>query len=326
MNTPKPFVKHAGGKSRLLPEVISRIPEYGKRFFDPFVGGGSVTFGIMADRILTDRTIAADANLRLINTFLVVQQNVNELIEEYTELESTYNKTAHYGKEAFYYKIVNLFNSAPRTLGDISQAARYLFLNRTCFNGLFRENSRGDFNVSFGKRLSPSILNVDNLLNCSRSLASTEIRHADFAEVLADAKKGDVAYLDPPYESCFSNYTASGFNLADHKRLRDICIELTDRGVLFLLSNSCTPTIVDLYQKHFKIEVVTTRWTISRDGNRRPLINELLISNYDHHDGSIISKGCVTPKTQPPITEMSFPESDYDSTEFWGYSNLGDQL
>lgn len=171
-----------------------------------------------------------------------------------------------------------------KTLSSVEKASRFVYLNRTCFNGMYRVNSQGQFNVPFGHYKNPRILDVQNLLNCSRLLQRTEIKCADFSYILTMANKGDFVYFDPPYvplsiTSNFTSYTKDGFDIEMQFKLRDICDELDSKGVKFMLSNSDTELVKELYNKYTIIKVFATR-QINANGFGRGKISEILVRNY----------------------------------------------
>ena len=264
---PGPLLKWAGGKSQLLSTFDNLFPRSFNRYFEPFLGGGAVFF-----HLLPERATLSDLNHELINCYQVVRDDVDRLIELLRR---------HKNDKAYYYK-VRAWDS--RKLEPLERAARLIFLNKTCFNGLYRVNSQGQFNVPFGRYKNPKLCDEPNLHAVSQALSSVELRCAPFEEVLRQAKKGDFVYLDPPYQpisptSNFTGYTKDAFAFEDQKRLCKAAQVLNRRGCRFMLSNSDNEFIRELYQE-FQIVTVQANRAINCRADRRGRISELLIMNY----------------------------------------------
>lgn len=267
--TPKPFLKWAGGKTVLLPEILPRLPKRIGTYFEPFLGGGAVFFALANERRF-DHAELFDANVELMRTYKALQEDpfpVVALLEEF----------AREHREVFYYAV-----RAQEPSKRKECAARFIYLNRTCFNGLYRVNRSGKFNVPMGEYANPKILDKQNLLAVHDALEKVRLLSCDFGEVFYSAGPGDAVYFDPPYvpfnrTSNFTAYSAGGFGEADHTRLRDLFLELDSRGVHVLLSNSDTPFVRELY-KGFKIEEVSAPRRVNSKGNKRGNVTELLIS------------------------------------------------
>lgn len=265
-NRTKPLVKWAGGKSGLLLQLMAHFPQKFERYLEPFVGGGAVFFA------LKQRTPAVinDSNTELTTLYDVVRTEPKKLIRELGKLADKYSET-------FYYEV-----RSSRPTDPVAIAARLLFLNKTCFNGLYRENSRGDFNVSFGKRVNcPALYEIENLFSASERLKHAKVLNQDFSEVLARAKKGDLVYCDPPYEplnstSSFQSYTPQRFPTSAQERLRDACVEAANRGAVVFISNSTALPIRRIFAGH-SIESVQAKRAINSKGSARGEIAELLI-------------------------------------------------
>jgi DNA adenine methylase len=267
----KPFVKWVGGKSQLRLDLLSRLPTSFVRYFEPFLGGGALFFALQPSK-----AYLSDINLDLINTYRAIQNNVSELIEDL--------KQHRYDKD-YYYKIRNI----DRTLDylewtDIQKASRLIYLNKSCFNGLYRVNSKGYFNVPMGSYNNPKILDEENLLACSKALKKCNISIHPFLEIEDILDKDDFVYFDPPYAplnttSNFTSYTQDGFGSKMQIELRDFCNRLTDRGVKFMLSNSSAPLIIELYEK-YHIEFVYASRAINSKGENRGKIPEVIVRNY----------------------------------------------
>lgn len=270
----KPLVKWAGGKRQLLNEIRKYIPAKLNRYYEPFLGGGAVWFDLQPDTFVVN-----DLNADIMNVYQVVKTDVDALI---AELKTHKNDAAHYDRIRRRDR-----NPAFNTSDPVQRAARLLYLNKTCFNGLFRVNRQGYFNVSFGNYKKPDILNEATLRAVSQYLNETEgtILTGDFAEAVRCASRESFVYFDPPYvpldhKPSFTGYTATGFGPAEQHRLKAVCDDLTQRGCKFLLSNSSTEFIHDLYQK-YRIVTVQAKRSINRVADQRGNVEEVLIRNYD---------------------------------------------
>ena len=269
--TARPFVKWAGGKTQLLPELLTRVPERFTRYFEPFVGGGALFFALTPER-----AVLSDVNPDLINAYNVVKSNLTELMRDLRR---------HIYCEEYYYKVRNVDRtSAYKRWSSVRRAGRLIFLNKTCYNGLYRVNSKGEFNTPFGDYKNPKILDRDNLLACSRELQRATIVLESFEGVLKRAKKGDFVYFDPPYAplsatSNFTSYSKGGFDSVMQVALRDVCLKLDKKGIKFMVSNSSAPLILELY-KMFKISFVTASRAINSKVAGRGEIEEVIVTNY----------------------------------------------
>jgi DNA adenine methylase len=264
-----PFVKWAGGKSSLLPQILPRIPERFGTYYEPFVGGGAVFFAV---RPL--RAVLADINAELIDAYLEVRDDPAGLMRTLDRYR--------YDRET-YYRVRAL---QPATLSRQERAARFLYLNRTCYNGLYRVNRRGEFNVPMGRYPHPRRLYDPAVIwAASAALAHAEIRCASFEETLLSARAGDFVYLDPPYwpldvTSSFTRYSQLGFTASDQQWLKAQVDRLTERGCRVLLSNSDTPFTRWLYAE-YRIEQVHAPRPINADPTGRGSIPEILVRNYE---------------------------------------------
>lgn len=266
--TPKPFLKWAGGKGRLATEVLDRLPERIGTYFEPFLGGAAIFFALSNARRF-QRAILTDKNAELVNVYRAVQQDVEKLIVELEQL-------AH-SEEAYY----EIRAQRPRSL--IKRAARTIYLNRTGYNGLYRVNRSGDFNVPFGRYKSPKYCDPPRLRAASLALRDAEIFVADFEHVTQRATRGDAVYFDPPYvpvsrTANFTAYHREPFGPADQARLVGAFRELGAARVHALLSNSDTPETQQLYAG-LHVERVTMPRAINSRGSGRGLVGELLVSN-----------------------------------------------
>ena len=274
-----PFLKWAGGKRKLaeIYEQIGAFPRVFKQYYEPFVGGGAVFF-----RLQPEHATLSDSNPELINTYMVIKNKKNSLFELLEEHQIRHLK----GKEQYYYKIRNI---EPCSLNDVERAARTIFLNRTCFNGLYRVNQKGHFNVPYGRYKNPRILDINNLQRVSQLLQDTILKTTDFEKGVHSANKGDFVYLDPPYRplnvtSSFTSYTEQNFDDEDQSRLAILFENLSNRGCLILESNSDTTIIRDLYSKRgIHISEVKAPRIINCKASGRGPITELVISNYAFH-------------------------------------------
>lgn len=274
----QPVIKWVGGKRQLLPAIREKVPEglvwSEATYFEPFVGGGAVLFDLMPDRAVVN-----DSNEELINLYHVVEHDTDALIG----LLSTYPNDPE-----FYYEIRALDRDAEVfcSLSDVERPARMVYLNKTCFNGLYRVNKKGQFNASFGKYANPKICDEPALRSMSNYLnsADVEFRCGDYLDALDGAREGDFVYFDPPYAplsvtSSFARYTSEGFDLDDQVRLRDVIDELTERGVFVLLSNSSSPVVFDLYSD-YETDVVSATRRVNSKGSGRGAVDEVLIRNF----------------------------------------------
>ena len=276
----KPFVKWAGGKRQLIPELLKHIPKNFNNYFEPFVGGGALFFELYNLGILKDKKVYLfDINDELINTYEVIRDFPDKLIEKLKEFKSQHNKE-------FYYQIRELDRDENyKNLDNITKAARFIYLNRTCFNGLYRVNKKGYFNVPMGSYENPQIVNEENILAVSEALQNVIIKHCDYREVLKYANSGDFIYFDPPYyplndTANFTSYTQGDFLEKEQIELFETFKFLANKGCSMLESNSDTEFINNLY-KEFTIEKVFANRAINSKGSKRGKITEVLIRNYN---------------------------------------------
>lgn len=270
----QPFLKWAGGKRQLLPEIRKYIPKKINTYYEPFLGAGAVLFDIQPKKAVIN-----DINTELINTYIAIRDHVDELINDLKK---------HKNEKEYFYAIRDLDRKEEfKELSLVERASRIIYLNKTCFNGLFRVNSQGHFNVPFGKYKNPQIVNEIVLRAVHNYLNSNDITilNVDFEKAVENAKKGDFIYFDPPYDpvsdtSSFTGYSLYGFDKDDQIRLRDLFVELDKRGCKVLLSNSATDFIKDLY-KDFHIEVISANRNINANASRRGKIDEVLVMNYE---------------------------------------------
>jgi DNA adenine methylase len=269
----RPFVKWAGGKRQLLPELQRYVPASFARYIEPFVGGGALFFQLSA-RLgaseCTPRALLADVNQRLIRTY----QGVRDAVEDVIALLAGYLHD-----EQFYYR---LREKPIDGLSDAEVAAWFIYLNKIGFNGLYRVNRQNRFNVPFGRHKNPTICDEQTLRACSRALAGVELQVAGFELSAQRAEAGDLVYFDPPYvplsvTSSFTRYTSDGFDAEAQKRLRDVALSLKQRGVHVLLSNSSASSVRELYRKDFEIVEVSATRLVNSKAAGRGAITELVI-------------------------------------------------
>lgn len=275
-----PFVKWAGGKTQLVAKLDDRVPDDFNRYFEPFLGGGAFFFHLVSKKHLRFTAYLSDVNKDLINAYKVVKDNVEGLIELLRYHEKEYKRNSH----EYYYEL----RAHIKPLTDVEAAARFITLNKTCYNGLYRVNKNGMFNVPIGNYKNPLICDTENLRNVSLALRHSDahILVRDYKDILETAKENDFVYLDPPYKPTsitanFTGYTNGGFNDKDQVDLYHLFRRLDNRRCKVLLSNSDTPYIRELYRefKEYTKEVNALR-AINCKGSKRAGHTELLISNY----------------------------------------------
>lgn len=272
----KPILRWAGGKTQLLPEIEKHMPMEYNHYFEPFVGAGAVVLYLQPEKATIN-----DFNEDLVATYITIRDNVEELIE-------LLKKHKEKNSKDYYYEIRDWDRQEFfKDLSSVEKAARVIYMNKTNFNGLFRVNSRGEFNVPYGHLKNPAILNEELLRNLSRYLNENKVKilSGDFEKAVKGAKAGDFVYFDPPYHELpgspsFTAYQAGGFNEDEQKRLKGVMDRLTKKGVKVMLSNSYTPFIEELY-KDYNIEIVYARRNINSNGNGRGAIKEVLVKNYE---------------------------------------------
>lgn len=271
---PAPIVKWVGGKTRLLPELTARMPKQFGRYYEPFVGGGALFY-----RLAPEHAVLADANADLIATYAAVRDDVDGVIQGLA-------KHAHLHCETYYYSMRQWWNESRADMDHDMRAATFIYLNKTCFNGLWRVNRSGDFNVPMGRYTDPPICVPDALRTASGLLALATLRCGDYGIAVADATRGDFLYFDPPYDPVtktanFTSYTDNGFGHDQQRALAETARSLVARGCQVMLSNSDTSFIRSLYQD-FAIDRVKCARAINSNGSKRGAVDELIIIGGYH--------------------------------------------
>lgn len=271
-----PVLKWVGGKRQLMDEIKRYLPEdINKRaYYEPFIGGGAVLFELQPKKAIIN-----DVNEELINVYKTIKDSVEELISILEKHENT---------SEYFYDIRDLDRDKAKyqTLSDVERAARILYLNKTCFNGLFRVNSSGEFNVPYGKYKNPNIVNEITLRAVSNYFNENKIefRCGDFEEAIKGIRKNSFVYLDPPYDpvsdsSSFTGYAKGGFGREEQIRLKEMVDRLTEKGIKVMLSNSYTDFILELYSE-YRIEIVYAKRNVNSVATKRGEIKEVLVMNY----------------------------------------------
>lgn len=268
-----PFVKWVGGKGRILPQLMPLMPAGVDRMrhVEPFVGGGALFFSR-----LPERALLCDVNRSLIGTYEAIRDDLDGVVESLEALSVGHCKERYYGVRERY----NTMSRAPSS----DRAAMFIYLNKTCFNGLHRVNRKGEFNVPMGSYKNPRILDYDGLCAASAALQTADLVHDGFEGLLRRARPGDFVYFDPPYEPVsdtanFTGYAQGGFDQAAQTRLRDVYRELDRRGCKLMLSNSDVPFIRELYQD-FNVDLVAAPRAINCDARGRGKVSEVVVRNY----------------------------------------------
>jgi len=271
-----PFLKWVGGKRQLLPKIIEHLPKNIRelRYFEPFIGGGAVLFHLQPEDAVIN-----DFNKELINVYNVVKDNLDDLIVDLKKHKNT---------SEYFYQIRGLDRTDEfLSLSEVQRASRIIYLNKTCFNGLYRVNNAGEFNAPFGRYKNPNIVNEPTLKAVNKFLNKNNIsiNNGDYSDILETADENSFIYLDPPYHpisenSNFTGYVQGGWDMFDQIRLREVCDILNEKGAKFLLSNSSSPFIKDQYEK-YKITTVKAIRAINSNGSDRGEIDEVLIQNYE---------------------------------------------
>ena len=269
-----PFLKWVGGKRQLMSAIKDLIPKNYTNYYEPFIGGGAVLFGLQPKKAVIN-----DCNEELINVYQTIKENPEELI---------FDLKTHKNESDYFYKLRGLDREKKfENLSNVKKASRVIYLNKTCYNGLYRVNSSGEFNSPFGRYKNPNIVNETTIKAVSKYLNNNDITilNEDFEESVKKTKKNVFVYFDPPYHpvstnSNFTGYVQGGFDKDKQCRLKCLCDELDEKGVKFLLSNSATQFIEELY-KDYNISYVKANRAINSNGKKRGEIDEVLIRNYE---------------------------------------------
>ena len=277
----KPFVKWAGGKRQIIDKLKKYIPDEFDTYYEPFVGGGALLF-----ELSPKKAVINDSNKELMNVYKCL---CNE--EKFKKMCSVLNHYESEHSEDFFYEIRNKDKNKKSfdRLSDYTRAARTIYLNKACFNGLYRVNSKNEFNVPFGKKLKVNTYDGQNLgiIHSYFNFNDVKMLSVDYEEAVKDAKKGDFVYFDPPYDSdtdTFTSYTEDGFGKEEQKRLAKVFKELSDRGCYVMLSNHNTKLINELY-KDFNIHVIEAKRNINANGKKRGKVEEVIITNFENEKG-----------------------------------------
>ena len=269
-----PVLKWAGGKRKLLQDIIKHIPDKFSIYYEPFLGGGAVFFSLQPSNAVVN-----DINDELINVYTAIRDNVEELIVDLKR---------HKNEKDYFYKIraKDRDKDEYNKLSSIKKASRIIYLNKTCYNGLFRVNQQGEFNAPFGRYKNPNIVNEKVLRKASDFFNKGNIifKCGDFEEAVKGIKMDDFVYFDPPYNPVsdsanFTGYDRGGFGKAEQERLKNLCDKLNKKGAKFLLSNSATEFIIDLY-RDYNITIVQASRAINSKGDKRGKVDEVLVKNY----------------------------------------------
>ncbi len=278
VSEPKPFVKWVGGKRQLMQDLENNFPKQFTTYHEPFLGGGAVMFNLLTKKSQLSCNVS-DFNSDLILAYVTIRDKLEKLIES---LEN-HSKNYHKNSTEYYYEVRK---QEPKQ--QIEKVSRLLFLNKTCFNGLYRVNKKGQFNVPLGRYTNPNIVNKENLTAVSKILQSKKIKIScrDFEAVLGDAKKGDLVYFDPPYQPVsstanFTSYTHRDFTEDDLERLAKLADQLHSKGCYVLLSNSNSKTVKDFFsKKYWKISSINVNRAINSNAQKRTGHKEIIIKNY----------------------------------------------
>lgn len=275
---PKPFVKWAGGKRQILDKLKKYIPNEFNTYYEPFVGGGALLFDLTPKKAVIN-----DLNKELMNVYEVLSD-----YELFIKMCKELNTHERRHSEEYFYKIRDLDrdNKKYEKMTSYQKAARTIYLNKACFNGLYRVNSKGLFNVPFNKKDKVATYDAENLLTIHQYLTNNDIKimSSDFEDVVNMCQEGDFVYFDPPYDTLnnsFTSYTEEGFTRASQERLANTFKELDKRGVKVMVSNHNTDFIRDLY-KDFNIHVISAKRNINSKGNKRGSVEEIIITNYEN--------------------------------------------
>lgn len=276
LGSPKPFIKWAGGKRQLIHDIKEYMPKEFNNYFEPFIGGGAVFF-----ELKRENSFINDYNPELTNLYEIIKTKPKQLLRDLQKHKNT---------EEYYYSIRSLDRDPQKykKLSKVEKASRFIYLNKSGFNGLYRVNKKGQNNVPFGRYKNPKYADEDNIMACSKLLQSATITTGDFENIKEDIKEGDFIYLDPPYvplnaTSSFTAYTDKGFDDDMQFRLKELCDYIDNIGAYFMLSNSYTGFILDLYQE-YTINTVKANRSVNCKSSNRGKVKEVLVINYNHNE------------------------------------------
>ena len=274
----KPFLKWVGGKARVIAQLEQLFPESFNNYFEPVVGGGAVYFDTNAKTATIN-----DINKSLIGSYINVRDNVDLLINKLNSLQKQYYKLDEDQQKEMFYRIRNEYNNA-KNYSSVKKSSLLIFLNKTCFNGMYRENKSGGFNVPFGKHRKPTICDETNLRAVSEQLKNTIILSGSYKKAVENAKAGDFIYFDPPYHplnstSSFTSYSQDDFIEKDQVELKELIDDLTARGCKVMMSNSYSKFIINLYKDYKQYKIAVGR-SINSNGAKRGKIAEIVVTNY----------------------------------------------
>ena len=301
----KPFIKWVGGKSQLIEQLNAQLPAdfdslENVTYIEPFVGGGAMLFYMLQHYPNINHAIINDINSDLTTCYRTVRDNPNELIASLQDIENTYlSLNTEEARKEFFMVVRNRYNE--KNLDPIENTTKFFFLNKTCFNGLYRVNKKGLFNVPFGRYSNPTICNPETILKDSELLQRVEILNGDFEETFKYAQGNTLFYFDPPYRplsdtSSFNNYAKEDFNDDEQIRLKKYCDRINDAGFKFMLSNSDCKSVneednfFDVLYAAYQIERVLASRSINSNPNKRGELTEILVRNYA--DTKKITLGC----------------------------------
>jgi len=288
----KPFIKWVGGKSQLLEEIREKYPSKIERYCEPFVGGGAVLFDVL-NTFQPKEVLINDINKELINTYSQIKNNCEGMISQLSDLQNIYKNHSQEENKEFFYEKRNRYNELKVNGNDaenLEKAVLFIFLNKTCFNGLYRVNSKGLFNVPFNNAKNPLLCDEDNLKACSKLLQNVEMKVGDYKECKSFIDSDTFVYIDPPYRplsqtAAFTSYSENGFSDKEQIELGNFITEISNKGAMVLASNSDPKNanendnfFDDLYSQ-FKIKRVSASRMINSNAKKRGAIRELLISN-----------------------------------------------
>jgi len=277
----KPFVKWAGGKRQIIDKLLKYAPDEFDTYYEPFVGGGALLF-----ELSPKKAVINDYNEELMNVFTCIKDETkfNKMCNELNHHEANHS-------EEYYYEIRNKDRDKAKfkRMPDYKRSARTIYLNKACFNGLYRVNSKNEFNVPFNRKAKVNTYDGQNLgiIHSYLNFSDVTLLNTDFEEAVKDAKKGDFVYLDPPYDSetsTFNSYTENGFGKEEQVRLARVYKELADKGCYVMLSNHNTTLVKELY-KDFNIHVIEAKRNINANGKKRGKVEEVIITNYENKRG-----------------------------------------